>query len=616
MTKTPFRLGLFARLFALCGTVALASVIVVTLIFYGYRETLTNERLAAELSAQAHAVAPLAIERLDLDDIRGASRMLRSFAGLHYVTCVDLERDGRVIVSFPLPGCKRVQAKGSDRLVTVLTADGEALRFRTRVDEDLLMTPVRRETLIVGGMMMILSTVIFFGLSVSFRRYVLNPLVALREAMQASTPDNPVRARLLNDDEIGAIVKAYNTLVAAARLFFRRLERSQNRLTDSEKRFRELAEVSGDWFFEMDSELRLSFVSERFFEITGLKQEDVIGHTRQEIAAKTDVQGAFAQHVADLEARREFRRFEYEISGGPKPVHVSISGVPVFDDEGGFVGYHGTGTDVTDLKEKERQLAEANRNFGDSVTYASSIQRGLLPSTEGLTKHLGKTRAIWQPKDLVGGDFYWTRRIGNIDYLVFFDCTGHGVPGAFMTLIVTSVLEAIAVSSPMALPAARMLQLVHDGVCRQLGIDADSPGHDGLDCAVVRIDRSEDSLEFAGASIDLFEIADDGGVTRHRGSRVTLGYRIHAAALPLTTVTLRTGARSFVMTTDGMLTQIGEDTRRVMGTRRFQEGLVAARSADPAKLIRAAGRILKAWQGREERRDDVAVIAFRPNDVG
>ena len=71
----------------------------------------------------------------------------------------------------------------------------------------------------------------------------------------------------------------------------------------------------------------------------------------------------------------EFRRFEYEISGGPKPVHVSISGVPVFDDEGGFVGYRGTGTDVTDLKEKERQLAEANRNFGDSVAYASSIQR-------------------------------------------------------------------------------------------------------------------------------------------------------------------------------------------------------------------------------------------------
>ena len=616
MTKPRFRLGLFARLFALCGAAALASVIIVSLIFQGYRATLTNERLAAELSAHAHAVAPLAVERLEGEDIAGASRLLRSFAGLHYVTCVDLEADGRVIASFPPPGCTKIQAKGTDRLVSVVAADGGALNFRARVDDALLMTPVRHETVIVGGMMLVLSTIIFLGLSISFRRYVLNPLNALREAMQASTPDNPVRARLLHDDEIGANVKAYNTLVAAARLFFRRLERSQNRLTESEKRFRELAEVSGDWFFEMDSKLRLSFISDRFFEITGLKPDDVIGRTRQQIAANTGVQGAFAQHVADLEARREFRRFEYEISGGPKPVHVSISGVPIFDDQGAFVGYRGTGTDVSDLKEKERQLAEANRNFGDSVTYASSIQRGLLPSTEGLTRHLGRTRAIWQPKDLVGGDFYWTRRIGNVDYLVFFDCTGHGVPGAFMTLIVTSVLEAIAVSSPMALPAARMLQLVHDGVCRQLGIEVDSPGHDGLDCAVVRIDRSEDSLEFAGASIDLFEIADDGEVTRHRGSRVTLGYRVHAAALPLTTVTLLTSARSFVMTTDGMLTQIGEDTRRVMGTRRFQEGLAAAKSADPAKLIRAAGRILKSWQGREERRDDVAVIAFRPNDVG
>ena len=616
MTAPRFRPGLFTRLFALCGMAALASAVIVTLLFYGYRETLTNERLAAELSAQAHAVAPLALERIDADDIAGASRMLRAFAGLHYVTCVDLEKTGRVTASFPPPGCQRVQASGVDRLVTVVAADGTTLNFRTRVDEDLLMTPVRHETFIVGGMMLVLSSIIFLGLAVSFRRYVLSPLTALREAMQASTPDKPVRAPVLHDDEIGSNVKAYNKLVAAARLFFRRLERSQNSLTDSEQRFRELAEVSGDWFFEMDSQLRLSFISDRFFEITGLKREDVIGHTRQEIAAKTNVQGAFAQHVADLEARREFRRFEYEISGGPKPVHVSISGVPVFDEKGAFTGYRGTGTDVSDLKEKERQLAEANRNFGDSVTYASSIQRGLLPSTEGLTQHLGKTRTIWQPKDLVGGDFYWTRRIGTIDYLVFFDCTGHGVPGAFMTLIVTSVLEAIAVSSPMALPAARMLQLVHDGVCRQLGITAESPGHDGLDCAVVRIDRSEDSLEFAGASIDLFEIADDGEVMRHRGSRIALGYRVHDAALPLTTVTLRTAARSFVMTTDGMLTQIGEDTRRVMGTRRFQEALAAAHSAEPAKLIRAAGRILKSWQGREERRDDVAVIAFRPNEVG
>ena len=183
-----------------------------------------------------------------------------------------------------------------------------------------------------------------------------------------------------------------------------------------------------------------------------------------------------------------------------------------------------------------------------------------------------------------------------------------------MTLIVTSVLEAVAVSAPAPPPAVRVLQLVHDGVCRQLGITADNPGHDGLDCAVVRLNQSEGSLEFAGASIDLFEIAEDGAVTRHRGARTALGYRIHDAELPLTSVTLRTGQNAYVMTTDGMLTQIGEATRRVMGTKRFEEGLADVDGNDPARLVRMAGRILKGWQGCEDRRDDVAVIAFRPND--
>jgi len=459
-----------------------------------------------------------------------------------------------------------------------------------------------------------LAVVIFIVLSLGLRARVLAPLAVLRTAMRASTPNNPVRATLLHDDEIGAIVKAYNSLVAAARLFFRKLDRSQQQLAESERRFREVAEVSGDWFFEMDSDLRLSFISDRFFEITGLTPDDVIGRTRPEIAADTNAGGEFERHLANLEARREFRRFEYQLAGGTKPVHVSISGVPVFDEQGQFQGYRGIGTDVSEIKQKERQLADANRNYGDSISYASGIQLGLLPSAETLGRHLGRTHTIWQPKDLVGGDFYWISRVGTIDYLVFFDCTGHGVPGAFMTLIVTSVLEAIAVSAPAPPPAAWVLQLVHDGVCRQLGITVDNPGHDGLDCSVVRLDRGNETLEVAGASIDLFEIAPDGMVTRHRGARTTLGYRVHNAPLPLTSVKCRTGENTYLMTTDGVLTQIGEVTRRVMGTKRFEEGLVTAGDNDPAQLIRMVGRVLKNWQGREERRDDVAVIAFQPSD--
>lgn len=320
MAKSRSRSGLFRRLFVLCGSVALLCAAITTFAFYGYRVALTNDRLAAELTAQAYAIAPLASERLDAGDDVGAARLLRSFAGLHYVTCVDMVRGGDVVASFPPPGCDHVKAKGSDRDIQVATATREKLLFRARVDDDLLRVPILGETGFVASLMIVLATVIFVVLSLSFRRMVLAPLVALRTAMQASTPNNPVRADLLHDDEIGAIVKAYNSLVAAARLFFRRLDRSQHQLAESERRFRELAEVSGDWFFEMDSELRLSFISDRFFEITGLEPDDVIGRTRRELAAGTNTDGIFEKHIADLESHREFRRFEYELAGGPRPL--------------------------------------------------------------------------------------------------------------------------------------------------------------------------------------------------------------------------------------------------------------------------------------------------------
>ena len=138
----------------------------------------------------------------------------------------------------------------------------------------------------------------------------------------------------------------------------------------------------------------------------------MIGRARQDIAVQTGSQTQFADHLADLEARREFRRFEYELRGvDGKPVHVSISGVPVIDDSGEFQGYRGIGIDISEIKEKERQLAETNRNFGDSVAYASSIQRGILPTQEQLDRHLGKAHVIWQPKILLAATSMPSRRL-------------------------------------------------------------------------------------------------------------------------------------------------------------------------------------------------------------
>ena len=607
--------GLFSRLLMLCLAAALLVLLVAIAGIHIYRTERDTNRFSAELASLARSIGPIIEVELDNDRPDTAAAVLRAFAGMHYVVCADYMRGGERMASWPTYGCDVIKGQADWITLPLMDSASGGASINVRLKSEALGATILAETASLAVPLIAVVLVIFIVLTVAFRWLVLMPLDLLKQAMVESIPRGPVRAGVVRDDEIGSLVKVYNKLVAGSRLYIRRLDQSQSQLAASERRFRELAKVSGDWFFEMDAELNLTFISDRFYEITGLEPADVIGKSRLDLAVENTNAPNWRRHLNDLSAEREFKRFGYQLRAkAGHLVDISLSAVPLHDDNGVFVGYRGVGTDVSEIREKERQLAEANRNFGDSVTYASSIQRGLLIGSEALSAHLGTARAIWQPKDVVGGDFYWAKTIANVQYLVFFDCTGHGVPGAFMTLIVTSVLDQIAVSAPSALPAKQVLQQIHDGVCRSLHITRDEPGIDGLDCAVVRLDRSEDSLEFAGASIDLYVIDQKGTTTRHRGARMTLGYELHDQPLGIESVSMRVGSNSFVMTTDGLLTQVGEATGRVLGTRRFEAALGEVGCSTPSKLIRAIARLLKNWQGREERRDDISFIAFKPNE--
>jgi len=265
------------------------------------------------------------------------------------------------------------------------------------------------------------------------------------------------------------------------------------------------------------------------------------------------------------------------------------------------------------LSERERLLDETNRNLSDSVQYASNIQRTLLVSREVMSACLGKTMAIWQPKDFVGGDFYWFKKICGRQYLVFFDCTGHGVPGAFMTMIVISALDQIAVSARTPPPVDRLLRQLHLAVCDVLKDGSNKANSkDGLDCAVLAFSHDMTMLDFAAAAIDLHVVPETGMVKRLRGHRLSLGYGKTDLNIPDGRQSWPVGSNSFVIASDGLTTQIGAQTKRAFGNRRLGEALNKVVGNDPAKLVRQLARDLNRWQGSEERRDDVTVLAFKP----
>lgn len=138
--------------------------------------------------------------------------------------------------------------------------------------------------------------------------------------------------------------------------------RAEDALRKSEEKYRQIAESSSDWFWEMGPDLRFTSVTDRFFEVAGVKPDDVLGRRRSDMAVgHQDLQERekWRAHLAVVERHEPFRNFEYTVrSHTGQLLHISISGTPVFDGEGRFQGYRGTGTDVTRQREAERTIRD------------------------------------------------------------------------------------------------------------------------------------------------------------------------------------------------------------------------------------------------------------------
>ena len=609
--------GLFARIIMASLVIGCLTIGLVISLFSFYLDQTATQNAAQRLERSIAVLAPVIDGAVANEMPHIARQILSNLVDEPGVICVDYratsyEGSRPLTISLPKEGCQSFsQAEGMFYEVAIRSTTQGTYRFYI---DDRFFSDERNAQ--VGAIAVIaVSTllVVFTLLAFVFQRLILQPLANLQHAMSASRPAKPALADIFRNDEIGAVSRTYNKLAAASRIYFARLDKSQNALRASEGKFKDIAEISGDWFYEMDEALRFTSVSDRFFEITKMAKTDIIGKTRYDLMQGKELTAPWKAHLTQLEAHESFKNFEYPVTAADgSELMVRITGKPLFDEDGTFKGYRGTGTDITEIIRDRELLEEANRNFGDSVSYASSIQRGLLPASQMLEESFGDVSLVWQPKDVVGGDFYWVGQIGASRYLVFFDCTGHGVPGAFMTLITTSVLEKISAASPLALPAAQMLEQIHRGVTSQLGITEDKAGKDGLDCAVIKLTASEGQLEFAGASLDLFVSHDEGGVTRLRGDRHVLGYEVFATARQFTSHNVPLAGNSFTLITDGLPTQVGEETKRVLGTRRIVEALEGAGTTKPAKLVRSLALLLKRWQGAQERRDDVTILSFRP----
>lgn len=266
---------------------------------------------------------------------------------------------------------------------------------------------------------------------------------------------------------------------------------------------------------------------------------------------------------------------------------------------------------TAELAAKTDELEEKNTEIVDSINYAEKIQSAILPDLKVISEHLKDSFVLYLPKDIVSGDFYWFGVRDGKKIITAVDCTGHGVPGAFMSMIGSNLLNQIVLEKGIC-NAGEILSNLNKGVQAALKQGTDSQEtNDGMDISLCVIDDVNMKLEWAGAYNPLYHFRGE-ELTKLKADKFPIGgahmqmdrdYKTHE-------IDLREGDVLY-MFSDGYVDQFGgEKGKKFMG-KRFQQTLADIRDRPMSEQKEILNQVLDAWMGQHEQIDDVCVVGVR-----
>lgn len=263
---------------------------------------------------------------------------------------------------------------------------------------------------------------------------------------------------------------------------------------------------------------------------------------------------------------------------------------------------------------KQKEIIESkNKSIVDSINYAKRIQNAILPSDTLLTKYLPHHFILFKPRDIVSGDFYWFGHKENKSILIAADCTGHGVPGAFMSMIGNSLLNKLIVDFNQVDPADLLFQLRKE-VIRAVSQGEDgTETKDGMDLALCLIDHDTNLIKYAGAFNPLY-IVRDSKVIVTKADKMPIGRYFRKDDSPFTNhiIQLEEGDTVYLFS-DGYPDQFGGVDNRKIGSKRFKQLLSSMGDETMLNQKEILDTYFNKWKEGYNQIDDVLVIGFRLN---
>ncbi len=262
-----------------------------------------------------------------------------------------------------------------------------------------------------------------------------------------------------------------------------------------------------------------------------------------------------------------------------------------------------------DLAEAQRdQIAYQKKHITDSIMYAKRIQTALIPSLELFSDKL-EHFVLYKPLAIVSGDFYWVSTQGNLQIIIAADCTGHGVPGAFMSMLGVTMLNEIVTAKQIVMPD-QIIENLREGIIKALKQVAEEESiKDGMDIAICVVDFEKNILYYAGANNPLY-LVRGGELIHYRADKMPVA--IHYKMVPFTmhTIDLQKGD-AFYIFSDGYSDQFGGPKQKKFMSMQLKETLVAMAGKPMIEQGVRLNEIFEEWRGDSPQVDDVTLIGVR-----
>ncbi len=262
---------------------------------------------------------------------------------------------------------------------------------------------------------------------------------------------------------------------------------------------------------------------------------------------------------------------------------------------------------LAEIEVQKKIVKEAKMQIESSISYASRIQRAMLPMTFPPDLEIG---IHWQPLNIVGGDFYIVRDLGEEVLLAVIDCSGHGVPGALLATLANSIFDQAILDSQIN-EAGEYLTLAHKKIL-QIFKNRKTKQAEGFDGTVCIYHRKRETLSVAGARNNLLVIESDGKIEEIKVSRKSVGNYKLGENFDFQTQNIRVQGQTFIMFTDGIIDVMGGSQRTLFGKERLKYELNKMRFLPVSQIVSNIILSLRNYQGFEKNRDDQAMMIFRP----